>query len=265
LYVLGIDIGSTTTKAVLLDGGGAIRGKALANTGVRPQPVIEKVCRQCCDEAGIKMDELDYCLATGYGRELVSFRSAQVTEITCHAKGAYALFPEVRTVLDIGGQDSKVISIAPGGSIANFVMNDQCAAGTGRFIEIMAGIMGISIEEMGKQSLLSENPLHISSVCTVFAESEVISSIASGADPVDIMAGIYQSVARRISGLMGRYREPPIVMTGGLAKNVGLVNALEKQIGTKFLIPESPQMVGALGAALIALERVKKTHDEERS
>lgn len=256
MIVMGIDVGSTTTKAVLVDENKAVKATCVTPTGIRPEHAISKVLTVCCENSGILPGDIRYCVSTGYGRELVSYKDEQVTEITCHAKGLHAIFPEARTVIDIGGQDSKAIAIDEKGHITSFAMNDQCAAGTGRFVEVMARIMEIDIQEMGKLSLESKEPVLISSVCTVFAESEVISQVSRGVNPIDIMAGINKAIAKRIKALLGRIRYlPPIAMTGGLAHNIGVVKALEEITQTEFLIPEHPQLVGALGAAFIAFDK----------
>ena len=256
MYVLGVDIGSTTAKAIILDESGSIRGRVVMNSGVRVDQAIEKVREECCRQAGISTDQIDYCISTGYGRLRVPYMDAQITEITCHARGLHSVMPEAKTVIDIGGQDSKVISLGEDGSILNFVMNDQCAAGTGRFIDVMSRIMEIPIEEVGDFALRADEPAAISSVCTVFAESEVISKASSGVSPENIMAGVHLSIARRIRGLVGQYNVPPIAMTGGLAQNKGLVAALEHILNNKIMVPEDPQVIGALGAAIIARERM---------
>lgn len=259
MQVLGVDIGSTTAKAVLMDESARILSKAILRTGVRLDQAIETVRGRCCAEAGIRPDAIDYCISTGYGRMRVPYRDGQVTEITCHARGLHVLLPEARTIIDIGGQDSKVISLDEDGRVESFVMNDQCAAGTGRFLEVMSRIMDIPLDEIGALSLKAKKPATISSVCTVFAESEVISAAAAGVEPEDLMAGVHQSIARRVSGLVGRNKRKPFAMTGGLAQNQGLVKALEEILETDILIPKMPQFVGALGAAHIALERAGKS------
>lgn len=224
----GIDIGSTTTEVVLIEENKKILAKAQNLTGFDLEGAAEKAFAKSCEIAGCTVDDFDYCISTGYGRELVKRADEQFTEIACHAKGANYWFPEARGVIDIGGQDSKAISINARGGIVDFAMNDKCAAGTGRFLEVMAGIMGIDIGEMGKLSLKAEKDVKVSSICTVFAESEVISLISKKeASPYDIMAGIHSSVVRRVNMLVQKARlTPPLVMTGGVARNVGVVAAL---------------------------------------
>lgn len=258
MYVLGVDIGSTTAKAIILDENSKICGRTVLRTGVRVDQAIAKVREDCCKEAGISEDQIDYCISTGYGRNRVPYRDEQITEITCHAKGLHSIFPHAKTVIDIGGQDSKVITLDEDGAILNFLMNDQCAAGTGRFIEVMSRIMDIPIEEVGPFSLRATEAVAISSVCTVFAESEVISKASSGTPPENLMAGVHESIARRIKGLVGQHKVPPLAMTGGLAQDIGLVKALEKILNCELLVPDDPQIIGALGAAIIALNRMKE-------
>ena len=256
MIVMGVDIGSTTAKAVLMNEDGKLIARDLIPTGVWVDKAIETVREHVCKQACILPADIDYCISTGYGRLRVPYMDAQVTEITCHARGLHSVIPDAKTVIDIGGQDSKVISLAEDGSILNFVMNDQCAAGTGRFIDVMSKIMGIPIEEVGDFALRGTQPAAISSVCTVFAESEVISKASSGVSPENLMAGIHLSIARRIKGLVGQHKKPPLAMTGGLAQNKGLVAALEQILECSIVVPDDPQIIGALGAAIIARERI---------
>lgn len=259
IITAGVDVGSTTTKVMFLDSENEVRAMTIVLTGMIPVKTVAQSVDECSRQSGIKADEIGYCIATGYGRELVAMADEQVTEITCHAKGAHFLFPEARGVIDIGGQDSKAISIDGQGRVQIFAMNDKCAAGTGRFLDVMAQVMGIDVEEMGRLSLNAQNEVLVSSVCTVFAESEVISLISKGVDPADLASGIHHAVARRVYGLLGRSQiKEPIVMTGGVAKNVGVVRAFEEMLNTKLLIPDEPQIVGALGAAYLAREKYMK-------
>lgn len=242
-----------------MDGTGSVLTQDIIRTGIRVDQSIQQLRELCCQRLGVCTETIDYCVSTGYGRNRVDYRDEQVTEITCHARGMHEVFPEARTIIDIGGQDSKVINLHADGSIQKFIMNDQCAAGTGRFIEVMARIVDIPLEEVGPLSLKATEPATISSVCTVFAESEVISKAAGGVSPENILAGIHQSVARRINGLLGAAWQPPLAMSGGLAQNPGLVAELEKMAGRKIFVPEEPQFIGALGAAYIALQRMNET------
>ena len=256
----GIDIGSTTTEAVLLDENRKILASSRILTGFALDEAAEKAVKLCCDELGCTKEDFTFCVSTGYGRDLVPFADTQYTEIACHAKGANYWFPEGRGVIDIGGQDSKAIAIDARGGIVDFAMNDKCAAGTGRFLEVMANIMGLEVGEMGRMSLNYTQDVKISSICTVFAESEVISILAKKLyAPADIMMGIHNSVVRRVNMLVQKARlEAPIIMTGGVALNAGVVHAFERVLGTRLLIPENPQSIGALGAAVKALEKYTK-------
>lgn len=208
---------------------------------------------QALASAGIAAEEVRNVVATGYGRASIDFASRTVTEITCHALGARRLFAEAKTVIDIGGQDSKVIKLAEDGLFEDFAMNDKCAAGTGRFLEVMARSLDTNLESLGRLSALSKADVRVSSTCTVFAESEVVALVAKGVPKEDIIRGLHRSVAERVYAMVARLRaEGPFVMTGGVAKNLGVVAALEERLGTKLLVPPEPQIVGALGAAIVA-------------
>ncbi|MEX2704989.1 MAG: acyl-CoA dehydratase activase [Candidatus Freyrarchaeum guaymaensis] len=253
---LGLDMGSVSTKALVLDDS-KIVGYAILPTGVNPQNSGKKAVAKACLKAGISMDDIGYTVATGYGRINAPYADSRITEITCHARGAFFSNTDTRTVIDVGGQDSKVISISDDGQVIDFQMNDRCAAGTGRFIEVMARALEMSYNSMSKAALNSTKPSKISSMCTVFAESEVVSLIAKGERREDIAAGLCHSIADRIASMVNRIglRED-VMMTGGVAKNSGLVKLLEKRLKTKIWVPEEPQIIGALGAALIAREKL---------
>ncbi|MFB3766522.1 MAG: acyl-CoA dehydratase activase [Methanotrichaceae archaeon] len=250
LYI-GIDLGSTTVKAVALNG--RVIASAIRPTGSNPRKAGEAVLEKVLDEIAGPVDKV---VATGYGR--VSFSADEiVSEITAHAKGSSLLFPDARTVIDIGGQDSKITKIDDLGRVLDFAMNDRCAAGTGRFIENTAKALEVSLEEFSEKSLASKSPARINSMCTVFAESEVISQIAQGTSIEDVSAGVHASVARRIKAMVDRVGvENLVVFTGGAAKSVAMKKALEETLNVKLAVPEEPQtvgpqMVGALGAAAI--------------
>ncbi len=252
----GIDVGSLSTDVVVLDAKGGVGGAAVVATGASTRKACEEALARALEQAAAAEADVAFAVATGYGREGVAAAGLKVTEITCHARGARHLFPEARTVLDVGGQDSKVIRLSADGKVIDFAMNDKCAAGTGRFLEVMARALEMDLEEMGPRSLQSKKPLAVSSMCTVFAESEVISLIAGGAAPEDIACGIHAAVADRVASLADRTGiRPPVVMTGGVAKNPGARKALENRFGLALLVPEEPQTAGALGAALIAREK----------
>ncbi|MDY6790474.1 MAG: acyl-CoA dehydratase activase [Thermodesulfobacteriota bacterium] len=252
-YFAGIDIGSLCTKAVIINSDGKIVSYSIIRSGAAYKGAGEEVLNDALLRAGLKHDDVLYTISTGYGRARVPIADGQVTEITCHARGANHVFPEAGAVIDIGGQDSKVIEIGDDGRVLKFVMNDKCAAGTGRFLEVMAGTLEADLDEMSEFALKSKRDVEISSMCTVFAESEVISLFAEGAEKVDIASGIYRSIARRVTGLASQIvKGKKVTMTGGVAKSKGMVKALEKNLGTLLLVADEPQIIGALGAALIA-------------
>jgi predicted CoA-substrate-specific enzyme activase len=248
----GIDIGSTATKAIVFDG--RIRGAAMELTGWDPGKAGLKALRAALDVAGVPMDRLGPIVGTGYGRISLPIFTDRVTEITCHARGAHHLNPGTRTVIDIGGQDCKVISLNEDGSVADFIMNDKCAAGTGRFLQVMAGILGVSLDEMSELAVGAE-PVPLSSMCTVFTESEVIGLLARGTSKGNIAAGIIDTIARRIQGLAGRVSlREAVTFTGGMARNNHIREVITSHLGTSLHVPSDPQYVGALSAALIGCE-----------
>ena len=256
MYFAGIDIGSTMTKIVIMDE--EVKAQVIGPTGAEHRHLANKVMEEALSQAGISFDEMTYVVATGYGRINVPFADKQVTEITCHAKGVYSIFPTARTVIDIGGQDAKGIKIA-GGKVINFVMNDKCAAGTGRFLEVIADALGLKLTEIGDLSLQSKNKVRISNTCTIFAEQEVISKIADGVPIEDILAGLHEAIASRVFRMTEKIKiDRDVVMTGGVAKNVGMVKALEDQLGFPVLIAEEPLLTGAIGAAILGRELVAK-------
>ena len=259
IYTLGIDIGSTASKCVIMADGKDIVAKALIPVGAGtsgPQRAINAVL----EEAGMKREDMDYILATGYGRNsLEDFADHQMSELSCHAKGASYLFPEVRTVIDIGGQDVKVMRVE-NGAMTNFQMNDKCAAGTGRFLDVMARILEVDVNDLGTLGAQSTKYVGISSTCTVFAESEVISQLAQGTNKCDIINGIHKSVANRVVGLAHRVGvQEQVVMTGGVAQNRGIVDALQEQLGVTVHTSPLTQYNGALGAALFAWQAYQKS------
>lgn len=250
-YYAGIDSGSTSTELVILDENKNIIRTVMVRTGANAGAGAEKALAQ----SGIAKSDIRAVTATGYGRRNIAFADSSVTEITCHAKGAKHLFPQAEAIIDIGGQDSKVITLDADGNVSNFVMNDKCAAGTGRFLENMAKVLEIDMDTMANSGLKYKNDLTISSMCTVFAESEVVSLIAENHPIADIIHGLNKSVAQKTKALArSAAKSDKIVMTGGVANNRGVVTELEKQLNTRLLIPEKPEFCGALGAALIALE-----------
>ncbi len=258
MYTMGIDVGSTTSKCIVLKDGRDIAGKALKKAGAGtkgPGEAIDAAFEDC----GLCRNDMAYIVATGYGRKILEIADREMSELSCHAKGADFLFPGVKTVIDIGGQDAKVLRTGEGGMLENFVMNDKCAAGTGRFLEVMASIIQADVSDLSGLSEKSEKTVNISSTCTVFAESEVISQLASGEAIPDIVAGIHRSVAGRVSGLVRRLGvEEPVAMTGGVARNDGVRHALEDELGCDIMTSPLAQYNGALGAALFAYEKADK-------
>ena len=259
MLTAGVDVGAVSAKTVILKDKEIISYYILP-TGSDVTQIGENVTSKALMRAGFSLNDLDYIIATGYGRNSIPFANEAISEIICHAKGAIFLIPTARTIIDIGGQDSKVIRVNEDGNVIDFAMNDKCAAGTGRFLEVMARALDLELTDLGSVSLNSKNPCKISSVCTVFAESEVVSLRAEKKAREDIIAGIHKSIANRIitMGLQIGY-ENQIVFTGGVAKNKGVQKALEQELGTKIAIPSEPQIVGALGAALLASLSKTKT------
>ena len=256
-YTMGIDIGSSACKAVILKDGDEIVGsfKVAVGTGTTgPNRAFEGVL----ESAGLSADEIDYVLATGYGRNTFERADAQMSELSCHAKGANHLFPDVRTVIDIGGQDVKVIQIDHG-AMVNFQMNDKCAAGTGRFLDVMARILEVDVSDLASLAAKSTKTIAISSTCTVFAESEVISQLANGEKKEDVVNGIHYAITARVVGLARRVGiRDRVVMTGGVAQNAGVVKALQDQLEHEVSTSPLSQYVGALGAALYAYSKANR-------
>lgn len=255
---LGIDIGSVSTDAVLIDEKKKIIGYSIVKSGFDHKAAIDSAIEIISTTTGIKREKIKCIVSTGYGRNNVKEKCKAITEISCHAQGTFYFYPRARTVIDIGGQDSKVIRINENGFAETFIMNDKCAAGTGRFLEVMAHAMGIEVENLGDLALQAKNEVSISSICTVFAESEVISRIAEGVPKEDIIAGLHKAIAERILGMARTVGiEHPVALSGGVAKNIGLVKIISKYIGDTLLIPNEPQIVGAVGAALFAMQNGK--------
>lgn len=252
MITAGIDVGSLSTDAVVMQDD-QVLAYVIINTGAKAQAAAGHAFGQALEQAGLTEHDVEAVIATGYGRMSVAFASSQVTEITCHGRGSAFLSPGVRTVVDIGGQDSKVIRIDAQGNVVDFLMNDKCAAGTGRFLEVMAQRLELALEELGQEDRQASKAAQISSMCTVFAESEVVSLIAQGVPRPEIVRGLHRSIAERTAGLANRLGlVNEVMMTGGVAKNPGVVRALADKLGVKITVPPEPQIVGALGAALIA-------------
>ena len=254
-YYAGIDSGSTSTDVVILDKDRNITASVIMPTGAGAANGAERALEEALKQAGLEREDLDAVVTTGYGRTAISDGDKSITEITCHARGAHFLDPSVRTVVDIGGQDSKVIRLNEDGTVKNFVMNDKCAAGTGRFLEMMAKTMEISLDELSKVGLSYQEDITISSMCTVFAESEVVSLIAQNKPTDDIVHGLNKAVASKTASLVKRVGgEEAYMMTGGVAQNKGLVKTLEERLGTSLVVSDKSQLCGALGAALFAAD-----------
>ena len=261
MYTLGIDIGSTTSKCAVLKDGKELVANSL-QTGGLGTGGPEEALAQLWQTSGLTRADMACAFVTGYGRKNYQGADGEISELTAHALGGRFVFPDLRTVIDIGGQDAKVIALSPSGKMVNFVMNDKCAAGTGRFLDVMARVLEVRVEDLGDLGDKSTKEIGISSTCTVFAESEVISQLAVGTDKCDIIAGIHRSVAGRVSGLCNRVGvRDRVVMTGGVAQNHGIVKALENQLGHEISTSPLTQYNGALGAALFAYQKaLKKQH-----
>ncbi|MCX8118068.1 MAG: acyl-CoA dehydratase activase [Desulfobacterota bacterium] len=256
-YFAGIDIGSTMTKAVILEKG--ILASVIGPTGPEQRRLAHRVMEEALKRASLPFSRLTFIVATGYGRLNVPFADKQFTEITCHARGIVHLLPRARTIIDIGGQDVKGIKVDATGKVVDFVMNDKCAAGSGRFIEVIAETLGVPLDQVGELSLQSQNPATISNLCTIYAQQEVAASLAEGVPLPDLLAGVHLSLADRIVRMVKRLKvEEAVIVTGGGAKNRGLLKVLSELLGQKILVPEEPLLTGALGAALLGRELVDK-------
>lgn len=254
-YTAGVDVGSTQTKAVIIDESKCIVARALTDTGANVTQAAQNAFDLACADGGIDPKSVGYVIGTGYGRYKVTFGDKQVTEISCHGRGAAHMFPGTGTVIDMGGQDSKAIRVKPDGEIIDFCMNDKCAAGTGRFLGAAAMALGMSLGDLGPVSLKSTKPVKISTTCTVFAEAEVLSWLGKGKAVEDILWGVHKSIASRSYGLLRRTGiTGEITFTGGVAKNPGMVKALEEALGKPLNVSDDSHYMGALGAALFAMD-----------
>lgn len=257
-YVLGIDFGSTTAKVVVLDEHGEIIASSISAKGSVSDEGVRFALAEALERANVELSEIARVVSTGYGRRMLDIADRTITEITCHARGALALVPEAQVVIDIGGQDSKVIAIDKKGNVGRFAMNDRCAAGTGKFLEVLARAVNVDLDAMGAEALSAPESVQITSMCATFAETEVISLLAEGVPRATVLAGVHQSIGNRTVGLVGRVgQKDPIVMTGGVAQNIAAVHYLEKALNTTLIIPVNAQLAGALGAALFALDDVR--------
>jgi predicted CoA-substrate-specific enzyme activase len=254
-YFAGVDIGSTMTKVVIM--ADAVVARVVGASGPEHRRLANRVMESALADAGLGFSDIAYVVATGYGRINVPFADRQITEISCHARGVASLVPAARTVIDIGGQDCKGIKLKDGRPV-DFVMNDKCAAGTGRFLEVIAEALGMPLEEMGELSLQSQNDIDISNTCTVFAEQEVVARLAEGVAVADLAAGVHKAIATRIHGMVRRLKvEREVVVTGGGGMNAGLVRALETKLGLPLLVSPEPLLTGAIGAALLGKDTVR--------
>jgi len=259
LYFAGVDIGSTMTKVVLIDTTDRVLSAIKGPTGPEHRQLANEVMRMALEQAKVPLKEVAYIVATGYGRLNVPFADCQITELSCHARGVFSIFPNVRTAIDIGGQDAKCMKIN-NGKLIDFVMNDKCAAGTGRFLEVIAATLGIKLEDLGALSLKSTKKISISNACTIFAQQEIVARLSEGEKAEDIIAGMHDALASRVATLARRLKiEPDVVLTGGVAKNIGMVKAMKESLDCELLVPDEPLLTGALGAAILARENYIKT------
>ncbi len=257
-YAAGVDVGSTQTKAVIIDERGRIVARALTDTGANVTRAAEAAFRTALQDGDLREEEVEYVVGTGYGRYKVTFGNTQVTEISCHGRGAVHMFPNTRTVIDMGGQDTKAIRVAPTGEILDFCMNDKCAAGTGRFLGAAASALDIPLEDLGPTALRGERAVKISTTCTVFAESEVLSWLGKGKKIEDILLGVHQSIASRSAGLLRRVGiESQVTFTGGVARNRAMIEALREKVELPLNVSDESHYMGALGAALFALDHIR--------
>jgi predicted CoA-substrate-specific enzyme activase len=252
MITAGVDVGAITAKAAIFEQE-RLLASAIISAGYDRSAAARRVLDQALAQAGLARERVACLVATGYGRVQVPGADRTVTEITCHARGAHHLCPAVRTVIDIGGQDSKGIAVGPAGRVVDFVMNDKCAAGTGRFLEVMARALEVDLADFGALALSAARRAKISSTCTVFAESEVVTHLGRGTPRPEIIAGIHEAIAARVATMLGRIRvQDAVVLTGGVARNAGVARMLEEKLGHAIVVPEQAQLAGAIGAALIA-------------
>ncbi|HSP06550.1 MAG TPA: acyl-CoA dehydratase activase [Acidobacteriota bacterium] len=255
----GVDVGSTQTKAVILNDRRKVVASSLIPTGAYVTQAAERAFQETLQKAGVRRKEIGCVVGTGYGRYKVTFGDLQITEISCHARGAHFLFPGTRTVIDMGGQDSKAIKVGKDGDVTDFQMNDKCAAGTGRFLAAAAEVLGLSLDEIGEVSLKAKTPVRLSSVCAVFVESDIMSYLAQNKTVEDILGGVHSAIAARTVSLVRRVGvENQITFTGGVARNIGMIRALEEKLQLKLNVSDDSHFAGAIGAAIFALERTEK-------
>jgi len=257
MFVAGIDIGSRGSKAVIMEDND-ILSYSICDTGPESVKTAQMTIAEALKGTGLSLDDLGYVVATGYGRVLVPFANTNISEISCHARGAHWYFPSVRTILDMGGQDCKAINCDDRGRVTNFIMNDKCAGGTGRFLEMIADVLQVPLEEIGPLSLESTHDIPFSTVCAVFAKSEALALLKTGAAKSDILAGLHDAIAVRCHNLLKRVSiEKDFTITGGISKNPGMVDKIRRRVGMEPVLAPDPQIIGALGAALFARERAE--------
>lgn len=259
MFTMGIDIGSASSKVVILENGSKIIAAEVVQIGTGSTGP-KRALNQALTSAGLKVEDIEKVVATGYGRFNVEEAQKQISEISCHAKGIFFLVPTARTIIDIGGQDAKAIRLDSKGNVKQFFMNDKCAAGTGRFLDVMARVLEVRLDEMAEYDSRATEPATVSSTCTVFAESEVISQLSKGIARENIIAGVHQSVASKACGLAYRGGlEDDVVMCGGVAQNAGVVRAISRELKRQVIVAPNPQITGALGAAIFAYEEANKS------
>jgi predicted CoA-substrate-specific enzyme activase len=256
MITAGIDAGSRSTKIAVWDTAAhSVLGRGALEQGVEQERLALELLDTCCREASVERSTIRYIVATGYGRNALRFANTTITEITCHAAGVHHLCPDVSTIVEIGGQDSKCITLENGGRVRDFSMNDRCAAGSGRFLELVSARLGVNLPALGELSRASQKAALISSMCVVFAETEIIGLLAQGVPPPDIAAGVQNAIASRVAALAGRGVTPPVCFTGGVALQPGMVRALQEALACEVLVPPMPQFTGALGAAILGGQR----------
>lgn len=256
MKIVGIDVGNQTAKAVILEGDTIIAHDCMVISGGVAK-ASETILQRVLEKAGLRREDVDYVVATGIGKEDVPFAQSRESEIACHARGAQFLFPSVRTIIDMGAENCRASKCSEAGKLLDFAMNDKCASGTGVFLETMAKLMEVPLEAIGSMALKGTEAVSISTMCAVFAESEVISEVHKGTKMVDISRGLCDSVALKTHSLLKRVGvEKDVIMTGGVARNIGVVDSISRLIGEEVLVPEEPQITGALGAALLLREKI---------
>ena len=256
-YAAGVDVGSTQTKAVIIDEDRKIVSRCLTETGANVVRAAEKAFEESLRDGDLREEEVEYIVGTGYGRYKVTFGNTQVTEISCHGRGAVHMFPDTRTVVDMGGQDTKAIRVSTTGEIVDFCMNDKCAAGTGRFLGAASAALEIPLPDLGPTALRGTKPVRISTTCTVFAESEILGWLGRGRQIEDILLGVHTSIAKRSVGLLRRVGiNEEVTFTGGVSKNTAMIETLERGLDCKINVSEDSHFMGALGAALFALDHI---------